>query len=161
WALGWFGPSGQVEFGDLSGLTTGVGRVTWLPIDSGEGQTKTLLHLGLSGSLSLGHDETIRYQSRPESYIAPVLVDTGDIKADSTVVVGLEAAYVPGPFSLQGEYFRAIVNQAAGPALNFNGLYVYGSWFLTGESRPYDKSSGVFTRVRPRRDMWPWGGGPG
>jgi len=161
WALGWFGPGGRVEFGDRSGLTTGVGRLTWLPIESGEGEPPRLLHLGVSTSLSLGHDEIIRYKSRPESYIAPALVDTTDIKANSTVVLNLESAFVNGPFSLQAEYFRAFVDQAAGRTLGFSGLYVYGSWFLTGESRPYDKSTGLFTRVQPRRNMWPWGSGPG
>jgi phosphate-selective porin OprO and OprP len=161
WALGWFGPGGRAEFGGLSGLTTGVGRLTWLPVDSGEGESRTLLHLGVSASLSLGHDETIRYKSRPESHIAPVLVDTKEIRANSTVVVNLESAFVTGPFSLQAEYFRAVVDRAAGSALDLSGLYVFGSWFLTGESRPYDTSTGRFTRVRPRRDMWPWGRGPG
>jgi phosphate-selective porin OprO/OprP len=30
---------------------------------------------------------------------------------------------------------------------------VYGSSFATVESRPYDRTTGVFTRVRPRRDL--------
>jgi phosphate-selective porin OprO/OprP len=161
WALGWFGPGGRGEFGGLSGLTTGVGRVTWLPVDTGGEESRRLLHLGVSTSLSLGHDESIRYKSRPESFIAPALVDTRDIKADGTVLLNVESAFVDGPFSLQAEYFRAFVDRAAGGTLDFSGLYVYGSWFLTGENRPYDRSTGVFTRVRPRRDLWPWGHGPG
>lgn len=161
WALGLFGPSAPGEFGGLSGLSTGVGRLTWLPVEFGEGESRRLLHLGVSTSLSLGHNETIRYKSRPESHIAPALVDTRDITAHGTVLVNLESAFVSGPFSLQAEYFRAFVDQAAGGTLDFSGLYVYGSWFLTGESRPYNKSTGVFARVRPRRDMWPWGNGWG
>jgi phosphate-selective porin OprO/OprP len=62
----------------------------------------------------------------------------------------LAAAY--GPFSVQGEYFGSQYNRsqaalnyatAAGAGVNasgssslaFSGFYVYGTWFLTGESR--------------------------
>jgi phosphate-selective porin len=41
------------------------------------------------------------------------------------------------------------------------GFYGYGSWFLTGEHRPYDTSSAVFSRIDPRKSFPPWKGGWG
>ncbi|MGH8525179.1 MAG: OprO/OprP family phosphate-selective porin, partial [Gammaproteobacteria bacterium] len=64
---------------------------------------------------------------------------------------GAEAALVWGPFSLQGEYIWTHLDRDSGlsdPA--FDGYYVYGSWFLTGESRPYDNEKGRFTGVLPK-----------
>lgn len=62
----------------------------------------------------------------------------------------LAASY--GPFNFQGEYFGTNYNRSAsalayarangagvnalgGTSQNFNGFYVYGTWYLTGESR--------------------------
>jgi phosphate-selective porin OprO/OprP len=58
-------------------------------------------------------------------------------------------------------YHWTIVSEKGGGTLSFGGFYVYGSWFVTGESRPYDRTAGVFSRVRPRRDFSFRGGGLG
>ena len=61
---------------------------------------------------------------------------------------GLEAAAVFGPVSLQAEYMTADIGTQSRDA-DFSGWYVMGSWFLTGESRNYVASEGVFDRVTP------------
>jgi phosphate-selective porin OprO/OprP len=72
----------------------------------------------------------------------------------SVVSFNAELAAAYGPFSFQGEYFGshysrnagalavasratsgAGANSLGGTSLDFNGFYVYGAWFLTGESR--------------------------
>ena len=42
--------------------------------------------------------------------------------------------------------------------LNFDGFYTSLSWFVTGESRPYDHQAGCFARVIPKRNF-DWGRG--
>jgi phosphate-selective porin OprO/OprP len=150
-ALGWFSDGTGSDTGDASGsLSRLIGRVTWRPYDDGSPVSPRLVHLGFGGSHVFSSSESIRYRSRPESHLAPYLVDTGAIDAQMAGLVGLEAAAVHGPFSLQGEGILAFVNPEDGDSLTFSGLYLSGSWLLTGESRPYDRRTGVFSAVVPR-----------
>jgi phosphate-selective porin OprO/OprP len=43
----------------------------------------------------------------------------------------------------------------------FWGFYLAGSWFLTGESRPYDRRTGVFSALVPRAPFSIRKGSPG
>lgn len=158
WWLGIFGNgAGGTEYGLVaSSYGSAIGRATWLPIREGgseESQVPRFLHVGLSANVLFSASETLRYQSRPESYIAPIVIDTRDMSANGAMTLGAEAAWVNGPFSLQAELLHSWVDQTAGGTLNFGGYYVSASWFLTGESRPYDPYNGKFTRVSPRKDF--------
>lgn len=63
-----------------------------------------------------------------------------------------EAVGILGPASLQGEYGRLRIQRGGGlPTVDFEGFYVFGSLFLTGESRVV--KDGVMERVRPRHDF--------
>ena len=71
--------------------------------------------------------------------------------AERADLVGIEAAWVHGPFSLQGEYVHNFVQ---GRSRRFGDpdfwvASIQASYFLTGEHRPYKTSAGVFDRVRP------------
>lgn len=80
---------------------------------------------------------------------------------------GLEYANVFGPFFAQAEYLyqQQTANSAAAVAASAAGLknvgdqtiqafYVQTSFFLTGESKPYNGRDGVFKNVKPIND---WG----
>ncbi len=86
--------------------------------------------------------------------MAPYFVDTAALAANKTNLFGLESALVYGPFSLQGEYMRADVDQSdTSSSANFDGFYVQASYFLTGEHRKYSTSSGSFSRVKPKENF--------
>ncbi len=91
------------------------------------------------------------------------LVDTGNIpgNVDSFVLAAAEIAGVYGPWSLQGEYTRSEVSRERFGDLSFDGYYLYGSWFVTGESRNYRGDKGVFDIVLPKQIFNPRYGGWG
>ena len=83
----------------------------------------------------------------------PTFTKTKSFSADSVQRMGLEAAWVNGPLSLQGEYLAAVCDTPSAGHPYLPGLYVQTSYLLTGESRPYDRKTGVFKGIQPRRDF--------
>jgi phosphate-selective porin OprO/OprP len=59
----------------------------------------------------------------------------------------------------QSEVFYAVVDQIAGPRLAFSGAYAQAGYFLTGETRPYNRAAGTFGRVVPIAAFGPCGQG--
>jgi phosphate-selective porin OprO/OprP len=163
WTMGLFTSGSSQDTGDASkNYGRAITRFTALPLfeaNPDHPDSATLLHLGLSANVLYSGSSSVRYRSRPESHLAPYVVDTGNIAADSALVAGAEAAWVKGPFSLQSEYMHSWVNEKDGQAPGFDGVYASVSYFLTGESRPYDRQNGCFTRVIPHNNFdWFEGG---
>jgi len=122
-------------------------RFTGLVWDKRDG--KSFLHLGVSGRYAGADNNTLRYAGRPESNVTDNYVDTGNLTADHAWHLGLEALWNEGPFSVLAEYNRAWVSSAASGNPQFYGYYITGSWILTGETRPYDRTVGYARRVMP------------
>jgi phosphate-selective porin OprO/OprP len=158
WQLGIFANgAGGSEYGLVaSSYGSVIGRATWLPTwegMSGEGSVPRFLHVGLSANFLLSASDQLRFQSRPESYIAPYVIDTGTMSANRATTIGGEVAFVNGPFSVQGEILHSWVDLTTGNTADFGGYYGAASWFLTGESRPYDPRTATLTRVSPRKNF--------
>lgn len=170
WTLagGVFGGSATLSSTDDEPLDF-TARATVAPIASGA----RILHLGVAGSHRVpdsvavagapGSTDVMTFASRPESRLTTAQqVSTGTIGGiDDVNLLGLEAAGVYGPFSLQSEYVRADVNRR--PAFvdeTFSSYYAEASYFLTGESRNYQAKQGKFDRVKPKwafdpsHDQW-------
>jgi len=143
-----FDSDSQREDDEGVGVT---GRLTVAPIATDD----RLVHFGgAASSRDTGDGNVLRLRQRFESHIADRrLVDTGSIAGvDSLLRTGTETAFAWGPFSLQGEYMHAALQRPGRRDLDFSGYYLYGSWFLTGESRAaaYSTGSGKFGRLVPR-----------
>lgn len=119
-----------------------------------------LLHIGID-YMRRPVEETVRFLERPESNLAPQFVDTGDMPAADVNTAILEGAFVDGPFSLQGEFAYTTVERPKVSNPQFYAFYVFGSYFLTGETRPYKVSSGAFGRVYPKQEFRDGAGGRG
>ena len=150
---GWFADGADTASGDASeSLSRIIARTTWLARDASAADSR-LVHFGLSGSHMFTTDDGVRYRTRPESYLAPYLVDTGYLGGKSAFGYGMEAAVVEGPFSLQAEGLGTFADSREGGTHHFFGAYVTAGWFLTGESRPYNRERGIFSSIKPLREF--------
>lgn len=144
---------------DLQGRnhgTTFALRGIWTPQKS----AGKVLHLGFSGAVEnpRGHTDgrgeaipaTARLRSRPETGLdTPRLVDSGPLKDTQHVRrIDLEALWIRGPWSLQSELTRMKVKRRGLlPDASLQGYYIFASWVLTGESRPY--ANGLPSAIKP------------
>ncbi|HET6432815.1 OprO/OprP family phosphate-selective porin [Dyella sp.] len=152
WALvrpAWLVNAGYYWGGDLQGDSDGhmtAARVAWTPRHA----SGDVLHLGLSASRETPDGSTdgrgayhapgARLRARPEAGLTSIrLVDSGSLSlVDRIDREGVEALWIGGPWSLQGEYLQARVSLANGrPSYRGEGWYALGSWVVTGESRGY------------------------
>ena len=151
---------GQDLLGDNDG-TTLAGRAAWTPWKA----SGDVLHLGVSGShehredtvdgRGIKHSATARIGTPPGAGLTPVrLIDTGSLgNVDGIDRAGLEALWIRGPWSIQGEMLGEKIARSDGkPDFSARGFYVFGSWVLTGESRPY--AGGNVNNIKPGG---PWG----
>lgn len=117
-----------------------------------------LLHLGINLAIEETEDDTYRLRTRPEAHQDSFrILDTGVINfVDQLEKIGLEAAYVNGPFSVQSEYLRKIVEPMNGSRLRFDGYYAYASYFLTDDTRSYTDSDAIFGTVAPASASGAW-----
>jgi len=136
------------------------GRLVWRPLGEPDPEL-ALLHLGASTSWSPDTGSTtIRYRSRPETYLVDYAVDTGDIDGSANVL-GLEAAWRDGPLILQMESLMSRVDADAGGSPFLYGAYLQVNRALTGEVRGYDTGVSTFRRLIPERPLSLRGGGFG
>jgi len=163
WAAGYFLITGS--FSDVADATDYLSeafgsavsfRVTGLPRYEDNG--KNLLHLGFSYSHQFRNDtrenSQLKLRAHPESRLTDdTFVNTGQFFTEAADLFGYEAALVRGPLSVQGELFHMFANAESVGDPRFWGFYVYGSYFLTGEHRPYDRSKGIFKGITPREEF--------
>ncbi len=138
-----------------------AGRIALAPFR----QEKRLFHLGGSvGYLTPlapedGVEQFIEFSVRPETKVSRVkFLESGNIvNVDHYLIYGLEGAAVWGPFSLQGEYMGTHITRSNDlAAIQFNGSYLFFSWFLTGESRQYDGTEGELSSPLPAHSIGAW-----
>lgn len=143
--------------GDNWAYTT---RLTGLPIYEPDGDVFQLVHLGGAFSQRIPPDGVITFTPRTASNLLGVEDNPGspflpsvNIPANCYQLSNLQAAYVRGPFSLQGEWSAAVVQQTDAGTVSVHGVYVQGSYFLTREHRGYNRTRGSFDQVDVRRPL--------
>jgi phosphate-selective porin OprO/OprP len=134
-----------------------VGRIGWLPVISepkGE-----VVHLAVMVRDAVPEDHLLKLRSRPESYLAPYYVDTGQFAADRATGTGVEAFYRKGPWLYGGEYNFVHLDASTVGNPTVNGGDAVVSWNITGETRPYNPNTGTFRSVSPKQTVFEHGRG--
>ena len=150
YSLGVFGEPAEGDVPDEGHESWDItGRLTYAPLNS----DGNVVHLGLAGRQHTPEDSggSLRFRERPESNVTDVqLIDTDTLTNVKDVqYLGLEAATVFGPLSIQGEWVDTHLSRDSGAEnLNLSAWYTYASLFLTGESRSY--KNGIFDRITPK-----------
>jgi len=180
WAAALYWNSRNIFGGNVGdGEWAQMARLTWLPYTTDDG--RDLLHLGASAASGDLDDDIARWRARPllrnGNAVLFNTVAIGRVRGDHEWLANAEAALNRGPFSLQGEatagwitgVTRVTDSYSARFPLQRNlpvsrrtyfgqGAYVQALYFLTGETRPYVRSQGVFGRVIPYRNFFSvWG----
>lgn len=140
------------------------GRLTWLPYYYEPSEGRHLVHTGVGVLHTHDHDGLVRFFARPQVQRGPILIDTGDLPADSYTTGNIEYASVWGPIAIQAETFLASVNLDQGDNAIINGSYAHVSYFLTGESRNFERfgqHGAQFGRVKPNTNFFMTRGGVG
>lgn len=132
-------------------------RAAWTPRKA----AGDVLHLGIAASREQPDSEvnglgvtvhpSVRWRAKPEAALTAVrLVDSGTLtRVDHIDRTGLELLWIRGPWSVQGEYLHQSTSRDLGlPSYSADGAYVFGSWFITGESRGY--SGGNVANPKPK-----------
>jgi phosphate-selective porin OprO/OprP len=150
--------------------TDGMGvstRVTFLPVES----ETTNLHLGLvygvdnfgrtgTGLPATGGPAAATIAGRNGTNQVTSLTSTAlgtTAPAESQTTYSGEAAASFGPGFVQAEYANSTLGQAAGVSdMDVTSYYVQGSFFLTGETKPYKKDRATFGSPKPIGENGAW-----
>ncbi|PCJ18394.1 MAG: hypothetical protein COB02_10885 [Candidatus Cloacimonadota bacterium] len=160
WALGLFGDAGS------DGKTGLVGKSVWNttarfiydPYYKNNG--KHYLHLGFAQSHRNSNGNSISFSITPGSHLWNKKFNTtGNISANSTDLYGLEFLWNKDKLSVQSEYVKSEVNAVNGLDSEFSGWYVFASYFLTNDHRPYNRKYRLSSRVKPNSDYTKGGRG--
>ncbi|MCU0870496.1 MAG: OprO/OprP family phosphate-selective porin [Burkholderiales bacterium] len=148
------GTNPGLNFGDQTqSLLRPTVRLVTAPVLIDPGTAKgRVLHLGLGSSLTIAEGSEVRYRARPESFIAPFVVDTGLIASRRALASNVELLALAGPLMLQGEAMYTRVDAATGP-YQFLGAYLQTAWTITGEQPAYNRAVGIPERIIPSKEF--------
>lgn len=119
-------------------------RATYAPINT----DTTKLHLGVWGRVRDRQDQAnFTYQNRNNTNYGARYITSGAIGVSDRMIGG-EALFIYGPFSVQGEYADVKFDRIGNLSDEFKAFYVSGSWFVTGEMRNLDVKKGELGRTK-------------
>jgi phosphate-selective porin OprO/OprP len=115
------------------------GRVVWVPYYDEPSNGRYVIHTGVGILHTHDQDERVRFRTRPHIHEDPRLIDSSALDANTYTSGNVELATVWGQFSVQSELFLTSLHLAGRGPTSVYGAYAHLSYFLTGESRTYER----------------------
>jgi phosphate-selective porin OprO/OprP len=155
------------NFGNVYGDNGGYGtaeRMTFLIVDNGD---TGIVHLGLDHSFLNPARDQIQIASQDEIFVGqqpnlgptglsvfpivgvPPFVNTGVFNVEHVNLFNVEGAVSLGRALLQSEYRWSNLSLPNGGDETVHAGYVTLRYALTGETIPYNRTNGVFGRIKP------------
>lgn len=140
-----------------------IGRVAGTPYYDEPSEGRYLLHTGIgycysrprmTDLLAGTNVRAVEFDARPEVHRGDTLVSTGALDANYFHQVATELAWVNGPLFIQNEFVWTGVEEATQGPMSFYGTNVDVGYFLTGESRAYNRRQGKFDQIIPIENAW-------
>lgn len=151
WQVGIFDTGVASTSGNDS--TAKTGRITIAPV----AEDGNVVHFGVAMSQRARAGRSESDLINPSAGISDIGGNNGLrvnlAPADSDDdLLGLEALWISGPFSLQAEYFNRDIDVGTVGAMDqeVDAWYLQGTYTLTGESRGYKKNAGVADKIKPK-----------
>ncbi len=146
-----------VDFQSGDGSTVGLtGRLTTALVNEVDG--KQLLHLGIALSERVPENGVIVINQQPRSPLLDLedsstspFVPVIRIPARFQQLINLQFAAANGPLWTQAEWYGSLIDQTSGRPVFFHGCHFDCGYFITGEHRNYDSSSGTLGAIRVNR----------
>jgi len=162
------------QIGDSGGISFST-RATHLLYYDPHANNRYLMHIGggylfgeLGGSGTTGtFAKAFEARTIPEFFVGdqgggfltaagtPNVVDSGRFLASNYQMLHAEVAGSWGPAHYQAEYMAQFVNQRGGGTVFYDGGYIQGGYFLTGENTGYNKLQGAMDyNVKPHSEFF-------
>lgn len=145
----------QTGDGSTVGLT---GKLTAAPINAGDGER--LLHLGIALSERIPERGFIVVGQQPQSSLlgfgdaaSSPFLSTIRVPATFQQLLNFQCAMAQGSLWTQAEWTGSWIDQRGGTPVFFHGCHADCGFFLTGEHRQYQKTSGTFGPVQVNRPL--------
>ena len=133
------------------------GRVGWMPFYNKE--KNSVLHLAANLRYGKPVDGKISLKSRPESNIAPQIINTGSFGAENSTHVGGEIYFSTGRLLLGSEIMTHNFNSTNGGDHSFAGGDVFITYIFSKTRRPYVTTGSVFGFVPVTKSVFKGGWG--
>lgn len=143
--------AGSANEDDAENATGFTGRLTFSPIH----EKAKMMHLGVGFNHHRDNDGGLNIDGEPEIHPGSDILETetGLWKEANTFVA--EAAGIYGPAAIQFEYASAELED--GPVgvtdADADAWYIYGSYYLTGESRNYKWEDGSYSQAKVKNPL--------